>query len=135
MPDTVPPIPDDVLDAVKRGNTIEAIKRLREATGLGLKEAKDVIDAQARGGFISDTLPPDAVEALVRGDKIAAIKIVRQHMGVGLKEAKGAVDAAEPTILGDAYQRPVDDGSRGAKMLIWIAVLAIGAAIVYFVRR
>ena len=39
---------DEVLAAVDNGNKIEAIKRLREETGLGLKEAKDAIDALAR---------------------------------------------------------------------------------------
>jgi ribosomal protein L7/L12 len=34
-----------------RGNKIEAIKRVRELTGLGLKEAKDIVDAlEKRGG-------------------------------------------------------------------------------------
>lgn len=39
---------DDVVAAVDGGRKIEAIKRLREETGLGLKEAKHAIDALAR---------------------------------------------------------------------------------------
>jgi hypothetical protein len=38
-------LPPDVMEALQQGNKIEAIKRLREQTGLGLKEAKDVVDA------------------------------------------------------------------------------------------
>ena len=38
-------LPSDVVEALRRGNKIEAIKRLREATGLGLAEAKSVVDA------------------------------------------------------------------------------------------
>lgn len=34
----------DIRAALQRGSKIEAIKLLREATGLGLKESKDVID-------------------------------------------------------------------------------------------
>jgi hypothetical protein len=34
--------------ALDNGRTIEAIKLLRQETGLGLKEAKDAIDALAR---------------------------------------------------------------------------------------
>lgn len=34
----------DIHDALSRGSKIEAIKILREATGLGLKESKDLID-------------------------------------------------------------------------------------------
>jgi hypothetical protein len=38
-------LPDDVVDALGRGHTIDAIKRLREARGLGLAEAKSLVDA------------------------------------------------------------------------------------------
>jgi ribosomal protein L7/L12 len=34
----------DVLQALQDGNMIEAIKRHREATGLGLAEAKDAVE-------------------------------------------------------------------------------------------
>ena len=37
-----------ILAALKRDNKIEAIKYLRTATGLGLKEAKDLIDSLAQ---------------------------------------------------------------------------------------
>ena len=33
-----------LLDLVRRGEKIEAIKMLRQETGIGLKEAKDVIE-------------------------------------------------------------------------------------------
>ena len=35
---------EQILDALKAGSKIEAIKLYREATGLGLKESKDFID-------------------------------------------------------------------------------------------
>jgi hypothetical protein len=38
-------IPPAALTALSRGNLIEAIKITRQATGLGLKEAKDVVEA------------------------------------------------------------------------------------------
>lgn len=38
-------LPPDVLEALGKGDKIEAIKRLRDATGLGLKEAKYAVDA------------------------------------------------------------------------------------------
>jgi len=40
-------LPADVESALRRGNKIEAIRLLRGHTGLGLKEAKDTIDAAA----------------------------------------------------------------------------------------
>ncbi len=42
--DPVGGVPADVVAALDRGEKIEAIKRLRAATGLGLKEAKDRVD-------------------------------------------------------------------------------------------
>ncbi len=38
-------IPDAVFQAAASGNKIRAIKILRLETGLGLKEAKDIVDA------------------------------------------------------------------------------------------
>lgn len=35
-----------VMEAVRSGHTIQAIKRLRAGKGLGLKEAKDIIDRE-----------------------------------------------------------------------------------------
>jgi ribosomal protein L7/L12 len=37
-------LPANVKAALNRGETIEAIKLLRQATGMGLKDAKDRID-------------------------------------------------------------------------------------------
>lgn len=45
-------VPDEVLAHIRAGNHIEAIKALRSASGLGLKEAKDVVDMMAKA------LPP-----------------------------------------------------------------------------
>jgi len=40
---------DAVRDAIQRGRKIEAIKLYRQATGVGLKEAKDTVEAAERG--------------------------------------------------------------------------------------
>ena len=45
MPIPSDPLPPEVLNALQRGNKIKAIKLLRQSTGLGLKEAKDLVDA------------------------------------------------------------------------------------------
>lgn len=37
-------LPEPIRDALRRGRKIEAIKLYREATGAGLREAKDAID-------------------------------------------------------------------------------------------
>jgi hypothetical protein len=41
-------VPPDVAEALQRGETILAIKRLRQATGVGLKEAKEFVDEVKR---------------------------------------------------------------------------------------
>jgi hypothetical protein len=44
-------LPTSFYEALQRGKTIEAIKIYRGATGASLKEAKDAVEAMARGGF------------------------------------------------------------------------------------
>ena len=45
-------LPRELVEAVRSGRKIEAIKRYREASAVGLKEAKDFIEeVQRRGGL------------------------------------------------------------------------------------
>ena len=96
-------LPSQVLQALARGQQIEAIRLLREATGLGLKDAKDAIDAHLRGesvmppsaGGMTDTTPQDVIEALRRGNKIDAVRRMRAHTGLDLKAAKERVDVLQ----------------------------------------
>lgn len=53
---------DDVLAAVDSGRQIEAIKILREQTGLGLKDAKHAIDALARERRGNPAIAPNMAE-------------------------------------------------------------------------
>jgi ribosomal protein L7/L12 len=103
MNQAVTPLPPPVLDAIRSGRTIDAIRLLREATGMDLKSAKDLIDAHARGAAASvsytqspggaKTVPASVVEALKQGRTVDAIKLLREHDGLGLKEAKAWIDA------------------------------------------
>lgn len=86
---------------VEQGRKIEAVKRYRELTSAGLKEALDAVEAIARG-----EAPPAApsherddpgldrelTELLRGGRKIEAIKRYREATGAGLKDAKDAVE-------------------------------------------
>jgi hypothetical protein len=49
--DELQDVPADVREAIERGETILAVKRLRQATGVGLKEAKDFVDEVRRRGL------------------------------------------------------------------------------------
>src|SRR5688572_5608778 len=46
--DALHDVPPGVRDAIEQGETILAIRRFREATGAGLKEAKEYIDEVRR---------------------------------------------------------------------------------------
>lgn len=48
MSDNRGEMPPEVLAALGRGHKIEAIKLLRESHGLGLKEAKEAVEAHLR---------------------------------------------------------------------------------------
>jgi ribosomal protein L7/L12 len=94
-------MPPEAAAAVKAGNLIEAIKVVRQETGLGLKEAKDFVEAHIHSPRqVAPTRPSsphgfplEAHLELRHGNKIDAIKIVRAKQGLGLKEAKDAVEA------------------------------------------
>jgi ribosomal protein L7/L12 len=96
---------DEVRSLLARGQKIGAIKVYREATGLGLAESKDAVEAIERAGDlepVSDrpALTHEVDEQLLRdllaaGKKIEAIKVYRDTTGLGLAECKAAVEALE----------------------------------------
>ena len=93
-------IPPEAAAAARAGNLIEAIKITREATGLSLKEAKELVeksdlkksDNTYAGTPRSARMPSNAVSALHAGRYVDAVKHYRQHNRTGLKDAKEAVD-------------------------------------------
>ena len=129
--------------ALQRGNPIEAIKIVRERTGLGLKEAKELVDrhagrvaaepappADAFGELLaggSPRLPPEAVTALAEGRKIDAIRIVREATGLGLKEAKDLVEDHEARPAGGVALDPMAEPGRvsGGGSKTWLAVVVV----------
>jgi len=109
-----------ILEAMRQGRKIEAVKLYREATGAGLAESKDAVERMADDGGIempamrtessgprispapSPTgMTPEkkaaVLAALSRGNKIEAIKLYREATGLGLAESKDAVEAMEAT--------------------------------------
>lgn len=82
---------------------IEAIKLVRERTGLGLREAKEAVEAVQRGEALpAHPMAPrpahgsldeaEVLRLLSESRVIDAIKLVRTQTGLGLKEAKDLVD-------------------------------------------
>jgi ribosomal protein L7/L12 len=101
---------EEVRRLLQAGQKINAIKAYREATGVGLKEAKVAVERLAAGPIEPlpqasptqakpDLVDPEKLQNLIReGRKIEAIKYIRQQRGVGLKEAKEAVDWLEANL-------------------------------------
>jgi ribosomal protein L7/L12 len=95
--------PDATPEQLARaGQKIEAIKKYRELTGVGLKEAKDAVEAFERGqpmtlpaksSLLVQVSDADIEQQIRTGHLIDAIKLYREKNGVGLKEAKDAVEA------------------------------------------
>ncbi|HEX5050762.1 MAG TPA: hypothetical protein VFZ65_03220 [Planctomycetota bacterium] len=99
-----------IADLVSAGDRIAAIELLREATGMGLAEAKHAVEAAERGNGAALAavrrgeprpaqtmgLPEDVRRAAQAGDRIRAIRLLREQRGLGLKEAKDEIDRAFP---------------------------------------
>ena len=95
--------PESVEALIGAGQLIQAIKRVREHTGLGLAEAKERVDffkthgrwPEAPAPAAPRALPPvQGLEELIRqGHMIQAIKLAReQNPGMDLKSAKELVE-------------------------------------------
>lgn len=131
MNDLSPPLPQNVRDAIERGNLVDAIKLLRQQTGLGLKEAKDLVDSQVGGNVAkaarswSGTLPASAAAALEQGNKVDAIRLLREQTGLGLAEAKAIIDAHSQRIVAERNVLSPGEVPRSGSGLLWLAASAI----------
>ncbi|MEU8171659.1 ribosomal protein L7/L12 [Microbispora hainanensis] len=105
-PGLLPPVSADlqhrVRDLYAENKKIEAIKLIREQTGLGLKEAKDLAETLAAGRPLPvapDHAQPDLasrvreLKAAGRGEQ--AVFLVRGETGMGQAEAERFVDAID----------------------------------------
>ena len=54
------PLPPDIANALRSGNLLEAIKLLRKSKGVGLAEAKQLIEAHMRATTLGSTAPGHA---------------------------------------------------------------------------
>lgn len=120
-----------VIRLCRDGRKIEAIKLWREATGKGLAEAKNAVEALERGEHVAGPVITSGVEAfapgarshvpmaeieeLIRAErKIEAIKRYREATGLGLAEAKDAVDAIERAMDDDDMLTPAPRPPRAS---------------------
>jgi len=136
-------------DALSRaGKSVDKIaltKALREATGLGLREAKDAVEGYLarRSGDGPDGRPAGWIDGLIDAERAAAnredrqvtkiglIKAVREASGLGLKEAKDAVE--------DYLRRRGGEGlgsSRGGILVgvLFVVLLMIAGGVIGWFR-
>ncbi|MEU7886726.1 ribosomal protein L7/L12 [Microbispora bryophytorum] len=118
-PGLLPPVSADlqhrVRDLYAEGKKIEAIKVIREQTGLGLTEAKDLADSLASGrplpvapGHARPDLASRVRELKAAGRGEQAVFLVRGETGMGQAEAERFVEAIDVTDAGG------DAGGGGA---------------------
>ncbi|MDE3724490.1 ribosomal protein L7/L12 [Nocardiopsis sp. N85] len=91
---------DNALGLVRAGRKIVAIKLVRERTGLGLAEAKGVVDAIEEGRRVPVEPGPgslaDRVRELLGRDRVAdAIVLVAGETGMTEAEAARFIDALD----------------------------------------
>lgn len=91
----------ELLELLKSGHFIAALKHYRDRNGVGLAEAKAAIDAwraqaghheQAAQAVETAVTDPQIVAAIRKGKIIEAIKLYRAKTGVSLQDAKEAID-------------------------------------------
>jgi ribosomal protein L7/L12 len=95
----------EVSDLLAQGRKIEAIKVMRDKSGLTLAAAKDAVEVVEKSpgsvptpaGLVATIRhaqeTSEEVQKLVKkGQKIEAIKLIREQTGMGLREAKDLVD-------------------------------------------
>jgi hypothetical protein len=101
-----------IVEALRKGNKIEAIKLLRQASGLGLAEAKGMVERFEKGGMVTSA---------------------KQGPAVGAKQ---------PVISANAYRpRPglspgqVDSSSGGPVVAVVVAALVAAALAAFLLLR
>jgi ribosomal protein L7/L12 len=117
------------IELIAAGKKIEAIKVLREATGMGLAEAKQAVDqlestgqAPAKSIASPTELPVEVVDLAKQGKTVEAIKRLRERSNLSLHDAKELVDRV-----------PVDPGVRkaGCAGLVLLGIGLSGALMVF----
>ena len=130
-----------IIAALQAGNKIEAIKLCREATGLGLAEAKDFVERLEISPETSLTSAPESgalspvADLLFAGQKIQAIKLYREQVqpGAGLAEAKQAVERLEAGLRAQHPEKFTAAAQKSGCAAV-LAVFAVLLIVLVWVR-
>jgi ribosomal protein L7/L12 len=115
---------DELRALLAAGRKIEAIKQYRAATGAGLAEAKNAVEALERAQSLQSVDSPfenEILSLLEQGRTFEAIRLYRKKTGVGLKEAKDFIEslAADQSVVA-----PSKSGCLGVVLLLVLVPLA-----------
>src|SRR5919202_5445909 len=69
---------EEIHDLLARGNKIEAIKRVRAVTGMGLKDAKDYVEALPHAPPLGEVVPVGQVQPLTRDVEREARRLLHE---------------------------------------------------------
>ena len=142
------PVPAEILSIWNSGSKVLAIKLLREQSGLGLAEAKQLLESADAGAADSPLAMNSAIPAsaelrihaaMASGNKLEAVKLLKEATGLGLAEAKERIDAAmqsEPLNLQAALNQPTQPNAassapgevKGSPGILWLALILVALA-------
>ncbi len=132
-------LPPDAVEALQSGRLIQAIKIVRDRTGMDLRSAKEAVeryaarmeagDEESAGGRSAPdvamqdrgfaSMPSSALKALAQGNKIEAVRLTREATGLGLAASKRLVDSHDDPAVGGfgpmptaMPRRPMDEPGR-----------------------
>jgi ribosomal protein L7/L12 len=121
---------------LERGDKVLAIKRMRELTGVSLREARELVEAGNAGSALTRSttgqMPSAAIAALGRGNRIEAMTLVRHAEGLGMKDAKDFVEAFLSENLQINQKFTQINASRFRTTLKWVVVGAAVCTVVYY---
>lgn len=136
--DSIGPLPEAVVAAMRSGNKLQAVKRLHESTGVGLLQAKALVEMHGSDAMTPAVdasglvLPKSVRDAMDAGRKREAVRLLREQTGQGVRDAKEAVEVyAASTATGDAALSPGAVAKTGNAWLL-VVVLVLVVALVYF---
>ena len=152
MPFPSNPLPSQVAEALNRGNMIEAIRLLRDAKGVSLKDARDALGEYVRGvssnssritSTTSSTVqPPRPLHPAQPGNKAEVQKFIRDHpfdIGVSGGSSVGKAVSSSNAAEVRPVNAPTWEGGSPGEMPkssggIWWVVAAIAIAAWFYFR-
>ncbi len=89
---------EEVMQYLRDGQKLQAVKAYKEETGCDLKDAKDIIDAidlnekSVPAAEKLEDFDEEIINLVKSGNKLQAVKLYKEKNLVNLKDAKDAID-------------------------------------------